>query len=112
MVVAIARFAIRRRKAVLAAAVLFVVLSIALGVGVVSRMSGAGFNDPASASSRAARALSTQFHSGTPNFLLLVKARGGVDTPDATAAAKQLTAQLSAEPGVGNVVSYWTAGKP
>src|SRR3954453_20760182 len=111
MVVAIARFAVRRRKAVLSAAALFVVLSIALGAGVVSRMSGAGFSDPASASSRAARALSSQFHTGTPNFVLLVKARGGVDAPDVNAAGQQLTAQLSAEPGVGNVVSYWTAGR-
>ena len=111
MVVAIARFAVRRRKAVLAAAALFVVLSIALGAGVVSRMSGAGFSDPASASIRAARALSGQFHNGTPNFVLLVKTRGGVDAPDVTDAGRQLTAQLAAEPGVGNVVSYWTAGR-
>src|SRR5947209_1210312 len=111
MVVAIARFAIRRRKAVLAAAALFVLLSIALGAGVVSRMSGAGFSDPASASSRAARALGSQFHSGTPNFVLLVKTRDGVDAPDVTAAGRQLTAQLASEPGVGNVVSYWTGNR-
>ncbi|HMC72261.1 MAG TPA: MMPL family transporter, partial [Mycobacteriales bacterium] len=111
MVVAIARFAVRRRKAVLVAAVLFVLLSIALGAGVVSRMSGAGFSDPRSASIRAERSLSSQFHSGTPNFVLLVKTRGGVDAPDVAAAGKQLTAQLAAEPGVGNVVSYWTAGR-
>src|SRR4051794_19335314 len=111
MVIAIARFAVRRRKAVLAGAALFVVLSIALGAGVVSRMSGAGFSDPASASSRAGWALSSQFHTGTPNFVLLVKTRGGVDAPDVTAAGQQLTAQLSAEPGVANVVSYWTAGR-
>src|SRR4051812_46878110 len=111
MVVAIARFAVRRRKAVLAAAALFVVLSIALGAGIVSRMSGAGFSDPQSASIRAARALSGQFNSGTPNFVLLVKTTGGVDAPDVTAAGRQLTAQLSAERGVGNVVSYWSAGR-
>src|SRR3954454_10477200 len=105
MVVAIARFAVRRRKAVLAVAALFVVLSIALGAGVVSRMSGAGFSDPASASSRAARALSSQFHTGTPSFVMLVKARRGVDAPDVSAAAQILTAHLSAEPGVGNIVS-------
>src|SRR4051794_8494327 len=112
MVVALARFAVRRRKSVLVAALLFVVISIALGAGVVSRMSGAGFSDPSSASIRAARAMSAEFHTGTPNFVLLVKARGSVDAPDVTAAAKELTSQLSAEPGVGNVVSYWTAGKP
>ena len=112
MVTALARFAVRRRKAVLAAAVLFVLVSIALGAGVVSRMSGAGFSDPRSASIRAARALSADFHTGTPNFLLLVKARAGVDAPDVTAAARDLTSRLSAEPGVGNVISYWTAGKP
>src|SRR5947209_12374043 len=111
MVVALARFAVRRRKAVLAAAALFVLLSIALGSGVVSRMSGAGFSDPASASIRAERAVASEFHSGTPNFVLLVKASSGVDAPDVAAAGKQLTAQLAAERGVGNVVSYWTAGR-
>ena len=71
-------------------------------------MSGAGFSDPASASIRAEKAVGSQFHTGTPNFVLLVKARGGVDAPDVAAAGKQLTARLAAERGVGNVVSYWT----
>src|SRR5438445_1148350 len=102
MVVALAQFAVRRRKSVLVAALLFVVVSIALGARVVSRMSGAGFSDPSSASIRAARAMSAEFHTGTPNFVLLVKTRGGVDAPDVTAAGKELTSQLSAEPGVGN----------
>src|SRR3954454_18667308 len=103
MVIAIARFAVRRREAVLAAAALFVVLSISLGAGVVSRMSGAGFSDPASASSRAGWALISQFHTGTPNFVLRVKPRGGVDAPEYIATGQQLTAQLSSEPGVTNV---------
>src|SRR5437763_850050 len=94
MVIAIARFAVRHRKAVLAAAALFVVLSIALGAGVVSRMSGAGFSDPASASIRAEQAVSSQFHSGTPNFVLLVKASGGVDAPDVAAAGTLLVLRV------------------
>src|SRR5437868_802470 len=111
MVTALARFAVRRRRVVLAAALLFVVASIALGTGVVSRLSGAGFDDPAAASTRANAALARQFHTGTPNFLLLVRADAGVDSPAATQAAQALVARLAGERDVSNVVSYWTAGR-
>src|SRR3954468_24036303 len=112
VVTSLACFAVRRRRAVLAVTFLFVVASIVLGSGVVKRLSGAGFDDPAAASTRASDALAHQFHTGTPHFLLLVKADGGVDAPEATAAAEQLTSRLSTEPGVSNVVSYWTGGRP
>src|SRR4051794_36436369 len=112
VVTSLARFAVRRRRAVLAVTFLFVVASIVLGSGVVKRLSGAGFDDPAAASTRAADIIARDFHAGTPNFVLLVKADGGVDAPAAVAAAEQLTARLSAESGVSNVVSYWTDGHP
>src|SRR4051812_31652334 len=112
VVTSLARFAVRRRRAVLAVTFLFVVASIVLGSGVVKRLSGAGFDDPAAASTRATAAIARDFHAGTPNFDLLVKAAGGVDAPAAVTAVEQLTARLSAEPGVSNVVSYWTDGHP
>src|SRR4051812_40575051 len=66
----LAPFAVRRRRAVLAATFLFVVASIVLGSGVVKRLSGAGFDDPAAASTRAAGTIAREFHTGTPDFVL------------------------------------------
>ena len=91
---------------------LFVIVSLALGVGVVKRLSGGGFDDPAAASTKAANTLAADFHTGVPNFVLLVHAGDGVDRPDAAAAATALTRRLAGEEGVGTVVSYWTAGRP
>jgi RND superfamily putative drug exporter len=112
MVSSLARFAVRRRRAVLAVTMLFVVVSLALGIGVVKRLSGAGFDDPSAASTRAAIALSNDFHTGLPNFVLLVRSADGVDATDATTAATALTNRVASEPGVGTVISYWTAGRP
>src|SRR5947209_13852989 len=112
MVTGLARFAVRRRRLVLVATLLFVALSIGFGTGVVKRLSGGGFNDPRSQSSRAERALATQFHTGMPNFTLLVKADANVDSPAVARAGEALTRRLSDQPGVGNVISYWTAGHP
>ena len=112
MITSLARLAVRRRRAVLVATMLFVVASIVLGADVVKRLSGGGFNDPHAASTRAAQALTRDFHAGVPNLVLLVKASDGVDaTVDATAAVS-LTHRLASQPGVGDVVSYWTAGRP
>src|SRR3954452_4355031 len=96
VVTSLARFAVRRRRAVLAVTFLFVVASIVLGSGVVKRLSGAGFDDPAAASTRATGIIARDFHAGTPNFVLLVKAAGGVDAPAAATAAERLTARLAA----------------
>jgi len=85
------------------------VLAGAFGSGVAKRMSGGGFDDPASASSRAQNALHTTFHAGEPNFVLLVTAKDGVDDPAAARAGEALTARLAARPDVTRVTSYWTA---
>ena len=112
MVARLARFAVRRRRLVLVATLLFVALSIVFGTGVVKHLSGGGFNDPSSQSIRAERALAEQFHTGMPNFTLLVKADRNVDTPAVQKAGVALTQQLTNRPGVGTVISYWTAGHP
>src|SRR3954447_7103729 len=112
MVTALARFAVRRRHLVLALTFVFVAASIVLGSGVVKRLSGAGFDDPAAASTRAGDALAQQFHTGTPNFLLLVRTPHGVDDAQATAAGEQLTGRLAGEAGGRKVVSYLTHRPP
>ncbi|MES4903356.1 MULTISPECIES: MMPL family transporter [unclassified Streptomyces] len=108
----LARLVIRRRVAVL---VVSLVLAVAGGIAsttLFGKLAAGGFDDPDSESGRAVRMLSSTFHQDRPNLTVLVTADSGVDDPAVRAAAGELTGKLSEEPGVENVTSYWTAGKP
>ena len=107
------RFLLRRRWAVLAAALVAVVAAGAFGGSAVTRLKSGGFDDPAAESTRAAKVLRDQFGAGDPNLVLLVTAKGGeVDDPAVAAAGEDLTRRLAAEPDLAQVVSYWAAGAP
>src|SRR3954451_5542220 len=71
------RFTVRRRTGVLVGTVLVLVLAGFLGSGVFSKLSGGGFDNPSSDSTRAERALEDTFDSGSPNYILLVEANDG-----------------------------------
>ncbi|CAO5245704.1 putative drug exporter of the RND superfamily [Frankia sp. AgKG'84/4] len=93
--------------------VLVLTVVVLLGGGVLAatafgKLQTGGFDDPASESSRAADQLDTRFH-GRPNVLLLVTARrGDVDDAPVAAAGRAVAADLAAQPGARDVVSYWT----
>jgi RND superfamily putative drug exporter len=109
----LARFGIRRRREVLVATLAGVIASAALAGGVAKHLSSGGFDDPGAESSRADALLREQLRAGVPNLLLLVSARhAAVDATDVARAGLRLTQQLSAEPGVSQVVSYWSLGSP
>jgi putative drug exporter of the RND superfamily len=102
------RFAVRRRWWVLTGALVVFVAAGAYGGRVAKSLSSGGFDDPGSESSRAASRLQSTFHSGNPNFVLLVHAaHGSVDSPAVRAEGIRLTRSLAGEPGVDGVVSYW-----
>ena len=109
----LARFVVRRRVAVLAAAVLAMVVAGVFGGGVASHLSGGGFDDPGAESSQARRALAGTFGTRTPNLVLLVtSADGSVDSPAVGAAGVALTDELRTTAGVTQATSYWTLGSP
>src|SRR5687767_783573 len=113
MLGSLGRFVVRRRVAVLVAAVLAMVVAGALGGGVAAHLSGGGFEDPGAESSRAKRVLEQSFGTRNPNLVLLVTAAdGSVDGPAAAAAGVALTKELASEPGIAQAVSYWTLGSP
>jgi len=101
-----------RRRLVLAAAALFLAVAGLLGGGVAGELSGGGFDDPDAESTRASRVLLEQFGTGEPNLVLLVSAPGGVAEPAAVGSATELVERLAAEPGVTQVTSWWTSGRP
>ncbi len=111
MLTRFARLATHRSRTVLVAALLFVVVAGALGGGVAENLVAGGFDDPGTESSRAEEALAERFDTGVPNLVLLVSAADGdVDSPATAAAGRAVTDQLAAEPGVDDVVSYWSEG--
>ena len=124
MFTSLGHLTVRRRRLVLGLSAVFLVLAAVLGSGVFGQLSGGGFDDPASESSRAERVLESRFGTGSPNFVLLVDARAGgggrsavaqtapaVDAPAVTGAADDLLGRLRADPDVAEAVSYWSLGK-
>src|SRR5689334_18893555 len=75
---ALGQLTVRRRRTVLALSAIFLVLAGVLGTGVFSQLSGGGFDDPSSESTRAEQALRDEFHGATPNLVLLLTADGSV----------------------------------
>ena len=106
-------FTVRHRKGVLAASVVFLLVSGILGGSVVEELTGGGFEDPDAESTLAADALEDVFHTGDPNILLLVTARNGnVDDEQVAAVGGRLTQELGEEKHVEQSVSYWSLGNP
>ena len=105
-------FIVRRARLVL---VLFfggVILAGVVGSQVFAALGSAGYNDPGSDSARAATVLSEEFATSEPILVMAVTSPAGVDDPAATTDARELVAEISATPGVAQVVSYWTSGTP
>jgi RND superfamily putative drug exporter len=108
---------VRRRRTVLAGTALLLVVAVVLGVGVIDRLSGAGFDDPASESVAARAELDRIFDTGFPDAAFLVSVSGAAPEVDAVdrggveLAGIAFAEELAAIPGVDDVVSYWTADR-
>jgi RND superfamily putative drug exporter len=102
---------VRYRWALIVLAVVFMGAAGAIGGDVASRLSSGGFADPTAESTVAAEVLEDAFDAGPANLVLVVDAgAGGVDAPEAAAAALQLGEELAGEEGVAEVSSYWALG--
>src|SRR3954451_3995459 len=105
----LARLVVRRPRATLVLFILGLVVAGVVGSGVFSRLQASGFDDPGSDSAKAAAYLRTSFWGADPVAVLAVETHDGLDAQAAQATA--LVQQVKAEPGVTQVVSYWTSGK-
>jgi RND superfamily putative drug exporter len=109
----VGRFVVRRRVAVLVAALAFMIVAGVVGGGVAKHLSGGGFNDPDAESTQARHTLEAAFGARSPNLVLLATSTdGSVDSPAAAEAGLSLTRELAAEPAVTQATSYWTLGSP
>ena len=107
-------FVVRRRRRILVATGLFVLIAgVVGGGGVFAKLKGGGFEDPSAESTRARQFLDDRLGVGDPNLVLVVTvAGGGVDATDITAQGMALTQRLAALTDVANVASYWSLGAP
>ncbi|MGG7569457.1 MMPL family transporter [Streptomyces sirii] len=104
----VACFSVRRRREILVAAVLVVIVSVPSALGLSSRLVNGGWISQDSASARARTLLDTKFHAGPADVLLLVRADTSVDSAPARQAGAALTDRLRKQPGVTGLESYWT----
>jgi RND superfamily putative drug exporter len=103
---------VARARLVLAVSAVALLVSVALGVGVFSRLLPGGFDDPGSGSSRAAALLDQRF-GGQPDMIFLVHARHGtVDDHDVAARGETLAGRLSTDSRLRGVTSYWSTHDP
>jgi len=108
----IGHLTVRRRRLVLALSGIFVLLGAVLGTGVFGRLQAGGFEDPASESARAARAVASDFGSGQPNLVLVLDAADGtVDSTATAAAGDRVLATVATDRSVAEAVSYWSLGR-
>lgn len=113
MMTRLACFVVYRRKAVLVATLLLLVMTGPWALGASEALDkGNILSPPGSESAQARKILAEQFQSGDPNLILLVKARRGtVDSApvarEGAALAEQVTRLLGTPAS-----SYWTSGSP
>ncbi len=109
MLTCLADLGIRAPRRVLAAAGLLFILAAVFGVSAASHLSSGGFNDPHSASSRAADILAKNFDAGTANLIIEVSSPAGVDSAAAQSRGLAVAAAVQNSPYASDVQSYWTA---
>jgi RND superfamily putative drug exporter len=109
---ALAIFVVRRRWWVIVVALVALPVAAVIGGGVHDRLSTGGFTDAGAESTRAERAVASDFSSsGQSDFVVVVTAEEGtVDAAEVREAGKSLTARLDEAPGVLTSSSYWSLG--
>ncbi|MFL6136345.1 MAG: MMPL family transporter [Frankiaceae bacterium] len=108
----LASLTLRNPRRILLLTLLVVVIAGALSAGIGNRLTMGGYESSRTESHRAAVALQDRFGQGEPNIVLLVSDPRGVDAPAVAALGAGLTRRLAGEPGVTDVVSYWSEKRP
>ena len=104
----IALAAIAAPRRILVGAALVMVAAAIFGIPVAKSLSAGGFQDPTSESARATQLLTDKFGQGDMQLLLTVTAPDGATGPAATAAGRDIVAELERSPHVAQLTSAWT----
>jgi putative drug exporter of the RND superfamily len=112
MLQGLTRLAIAAPRRIIAVAALLFLAATIFGVPVINRLSGGGFQDPTSESSRAASVLRDKFSQTDQQMLILVTAPAGVRSDQASRVGIDVANQLKRSPWVLSVSSAWTSPPP
>ena len=104
----LARFTTTHQKLVLLGTLIAVLVAGAFGSSAMAHLSSGGFTDATSPSTKADALLARQFQQGDPNIVFLLQAPTGINSPAARSVGLALSRDLSRQPNVVNVASYWT----
>ncbi len=105
----IGRFVTGHAKAILVVTVFVLAGAGAFGFTAFGKLESQGFDDPASESTQAAELVKTHF-GGTDSLVVLIKGR--LDEPAVRQAGGELTGQLTQDPDLREVVSYFNTNAP
>jgi uncharacterized membrane protein YdfJ with MMPL/SSD domain len=107
------RAVVRARWWVLAASAVLVLIGGTWGVGVFGALSGGGFDDPASESSRANTRITAELGRQGQDVIALYRSPDAtVDDPGLRAPVEHVLGQLRARPEVFETLSYYTTQSP
>ncbi len=109
MLQVITRLAIAAPRRIIAIAVLVLLGAAIFGIPVVNSLSGGGFQDPTSESSRASDTLRDKFNQTDQQMLIVVTSPTGARGDRARQAGTEIADQLKRSPWVLNVSSAWTS---
>ncbi|WP_156656078.1 MMPL family transporter, partial [Mycobacterium sp. 852002-51971_SCH5477799-a] len=109
MLQVITRLAIAAPRRIIAIAVLVLLGAAIFGLPVVNSLSGGGFQDPTSESSRASDTLRDKFNQTDQQMLIVVTASTGARGGLARQVGTEIADQLKRSPWVLNVSSPWTS---
>jgi RND superfamily putative drug exporter len=99
---------LRHPRIVLAVSLLFLVLAAVAASGTLKVLKSGGFDDPSSDSVAAAQLLHKRFPTAQPNLFVLVRdPTGDAGSAAATRVGRSMVEQLTREPGVHLVASYY-----
>lgn len=101
----------KRKKSVLGAFLVGLVLAGFFGFQAFSRFDSGGYNDPNSDSAKVQQILEDDFDFKQPSLVLAVGSKSqSIDDPNVASTANELEQELKKEEAVENVISYWSAG--
>ncbi len=112
MFAALSKFVYRRRWSVLAAGLVFMILSGVFGTTVFGNLKSGGFNDPAVDSSKVLEAMHDKLGRDDTSLIVLFNAKDGsaVDSPAFKQGVEATLAKLQGRSEIGTITTFYNSG--
>ena len=104
-------FVVRHRKAILAGYLIFITAAGAIGIGVFSNVKSQGYDNPNSESAKVDVLLRDEFKVRENSVVFIVDTPGLITDPATELTVTKIAQEVSTEPHVEKVATYWSSGK-